>query len=186
MAYSILDGTGAVKYCFATGTGSNSGDPLISGTMGYGDAIANEGRVFRYCDAHTIANNSTSYHLLVTPANEHIELLNVSVSCNSSPLTVSIYEGTQTSNLGTLETIHNMNRRSLLTTGAAVYETPTVTANGALMFVDIIAGAKSVGGYGVSFSGRMVLKASTAYLFAIQNNSGASATVALTIEFGND
>lgn len=81
---------------------------------------------------------------------------------------VDIYEGTVTSNNGTLKTVHNRKRSSTNTCGCAIYTAPTVTSTGTV-FIRYKLGAGKTGGSS-SAENEVILKPNTKYLIRLTNN----------------
>lgn len=111
------------------------------------------------------------------PSASSVDLLYVSGSMEAHMRTsfegtaafqVDIYEGTVTSNNGTLKTVFNRKRSSTTTCGCAIYAAPTVTSAGTV-FIRYKLGAGKTGGSS-SAENEVILKANTKYLIRLTSN----------------
>ena len=180
----ILDGSGNLVYVMAVGDGTQA-DPYRYAPMDYVDALVDSGLVFQHSERQELANNAKLDHLIVTPLGVHTELLLISISPDSGPINIDLYEGAIVSANGTAHTLYNLNRKSVNTTSTTLYENPTVTDVGQHLLSQQASGSKDVGNSS-DREGRIVLKESEKYLLRIVNESGTNAFITINIRIGED
>jgi hypothetical protein len=182
--YKILDGEGTLRYVKTLGSGAVN-DPYSSVTIDGYQVTVDEGKAFFHADRHVISNNAEMRYLLKT-GTTHSELYTLSMSTSSAPVRIEVFEGTLVSANGSTETLHNMNRQSASASTNLLYLNPTVTSDATELLSLQLEGAKNIGSHDTLFHGRMIFKASENYMIRITNTSGATATVSILLEIGED
>ena len=181
MSHTVLDGLGNVKSVRSLGAGTVD-DPLLMVVKRNSNALVDDGKLFYHADRHTVANNATFNYLLRTSTTLKTTLYDFIINCTASPFFVDIFENTIVSANGTAEGLYNQNRISTTTASGLLYMTPTITSDGTNIFSDVVYGDKTSGGGGQS-DFRLILKASTNYVFRFLNQAGASSNIAIAVRF---
>lgn len=123
-----------------------------------------------------LADSGDSELLLSVPASTYPHLRRIAISVTDTPVTLTVFEGTTTSDDGTAITTFNRNRNSSRTADATLYHTPTVSSAGTAIatryFPDAGGFFTSGPSQGDGFSEEFVLKPSTKYLIRLNNGSG--------------
>jgi hypothetical protein len=156
-------------------TPGSSSNPFVTISQDYIRALTVEGNLFDVSAYASVNDNSDINVLCVTPAAPvTITSLQLTVTGDSSPLVLNLYEGTVVSNNGTTLAARNHNRQSAATMSAALYASPTITSNGTKLETRYYGAGTgfSSAQLETDLSNRWVLKQNTNYLVKITNNSG--------------
>src|SRR5574340_969652 len=87
--------------------------------------LIHEGKGFVHHNRHSVANNATLDHLIVTPSNVDIHMRQWYFQPSAGPFTIDVYEDTVVSANGTNEPVGNLNRQSSRTSSFQDYINPT-------------------------------------------------------------
>ena len=186
MSHVVLDGAGVLQHVHSMGEGT-SGEPLKMVVYNHIDADVDLGVIFTHSDRHIVSNNNSFYYLLKTPPSPiHVELISFSVTANGGPVFCEIYEDAIVSANGTLEGFLNNNRQLNIASSCLLYESPTVTDEGLLLITSETGGEKGKGGIQAGTDQRWVFDFSSNYLIKLENKSGATVDLAVTIVVGED
>lgn len=142
--------------------------------------LIHEGKGFSHHNRHSVANNATLDHLIVTPGNVDIHMRQWSFSPSAGPFTIDVYENTVVSANGTQEPIGNLNRQSTRVSSFQLYINPTVTNVGDNLLSDYAPGTNKIG-EDASGTLEWVLKRNTNYLFRITNVAAGATTCVFTM-----
>ena len=122
------------------------------------------GKAYSHNMTHTLGNNETFYHLLVTPNTATRIHLRFSHS-STGPIEISFWEAPTTTANGSAADEFNRNRNVATASVLTLFHAPTVTSIGTTMLVEYSIGASGGAKAGVSESDEFVLKQNTKYVF---------------------
>ena len=131
------------------------------------------GQLFQYKHQFTgIANGANLDILFSVPAATFPHLRKFQVKSSDSPVSVSLYEGTTTTDDGTELTPFDFNRNTGNTPNTNIFQGPTVSALGTLLEDETVAAGKDTAGSTDGLAVEWDLTPSTKYLMRLTNNAG--------------
>jgi len=130
-----------------------------------------DGYGFQYSSQlNNLATGSITYLLMNTTTNG-IHWRDYSITCDSAPLLIELYENPTITNYGTLQNISNRNRFSSVISTVLIYANSTIVTDGTLLIVDGILGTKQDTGSTGSIALEWILKTDSIYTIKITNNN---------------
>lgn len=154
-------------------------------TVDYAHHEIHSGSHYFYTSHHDIAKNSVLDHLVITPNTAKWAHMVIGLSTNAGSVHVEFFEAATVSNNGTLEDTPNRNRNSANIATTLIYEDPTVTAVGDLLYSSIFGAdskQKSIGGDGRD-NNEIILKQNTIYLFRATELNVEDCTINLSFDW---
>lgn len=149
-------------------------------TIDLDHALIHDGIVYTQTDIRSMAIGSVVHHLIRVPGTVHPHLYSGIFDVIGSPCTVSLYEDSQVSSIGSICNSRNRNRFSVDSPSVIVSCDPVVTNSGTLLAERLIQGARQSGGIS-SGTDEWVLCNSTNYLLSIKNDSGVAISAGVKI-----
>ena len=135
------------------------------------------GSHYFYASHHEMAKNTVNEHLIITPNTTKWAHLLIGFNSHGGQVHIELSEVATYSDIGTLETARNRNRNFADASTTFVYEDPTITLQGTVIYSTIIGvddKKVSIGG-DVRGSNEIVLKQNCVYLFRItEQNTDAT------------
>ena len=144
-----------------------------------------QGSHFFYASHHDLAKNTVDEHLIVTPDTEKWAHFLLGLTSTGGQVHVELSEGATYSDIGDLEPSFNRNRNVAENNTTLVYEEPTITTQG-----DVIYSVKlgvddkkvSVGG-GDRGSNEIILKQNTVYLLRVTEENVDAAVINVLLDW---
>ena len=136
-------------------------------TVDYAHHEIHAGSHYFYMSHHDMPKNTVNNHLIVTPNTTKWAHIIFSYDSTAGQVHIEFSEDATYSDIGTLETAINRNRNFPDASTTLIYEDPTITGQGNILFSQKLGGDDkklSIGG-GARGSNEIVLKQNTVYLF---------------------
>lgn len=146
-------------------------------------AHLNEGDHYDYKGYHTVSRNTSKDHLIITPNTDVLARMTIGVEAVTSSIAVQFYEDTTTSADGTVGNARNRNRNFGDDNTTEVYEDPTVTGVGTLLWSGFFGAGKDSAGGGARDDEQIILKKNTKYLLRVTENNISDTEVNFTFDW---
>jgi len=156
----------------------NQVDPTTNSlkVLDYAHAELHSGDHFAVRNFELVAKNATKDILIVTPDTARWAHMVIGLESASSVVVGTLYEATVTSSDGTLDGARNRNRNFPDDNTTLVYEDPTVTTVGDLIYTASVGSGRNIGG-GARDSEEIILKQNTKYLFRMTEQNVVATVV---------
>jgi ribosomal protein L35 len=150
--------------------------------INYSHAELHGGDHFAVKKTEALARNTRKDILIVTPNTTRWAHMIKGIESTESLITVSFYENTVTSADGTLDGGYNRNRNSATAHTTVVYEGPTVTSVGTLLYSMAVGVGRGVGG-STRDDEEILLKQNTKYLLRITEANIANTIINWSLDW---
>jgi len=143
-------------------------------TIVYGHLKVHSGEHYAVRNYAAVAKAGTRDVLMVTPNTTKWAHMVIGIKTSAAPIVVTLYEATTTSADGSLDGARNRNRNFADNNTTLIYNNPTVTNVGTLLYTYYIGTGKGVGDEARDVE-EIVLKQNTKYLLRmVEQNLGAT------------
>ena len=132
-------------------------------TIEIGHSEIHNGNHYVVRNYEALAKAATRDVLIVTPNTTEWAHLVIEVETTAAPVVGTLYEATVTSANGTLDVAKNRNRNFANDNTTLIYNSPTVTSVGTMLFSSYMGGGKGIGGRARDIE-EIILKQNTKYL----------------------
>lgn len=144
-----------------------------------------QGRMFRTCGLFSgVPDGGTADFLIKVGSNQELHT-KIGVAAGGNSL-IYLREGVTTSDDGTSVAAYNMDRTSSLITDASFFQTPTLTSTGTPLCGEFLTGGGdrfTRVGSRIRDNNEWILAKSTNYDVLVTNNSGATSTIEVLMEY---
>jgi len=124
-----------------------------------------------------IADTASFYVLMTTTAGKYPHLRQYTITSEKAPAEMALYENPTVTANGTETVCKNNNRNASETPSITVYINPTVTDDGTQLEHRLIVGSKQTGGSGDIIPVEWITKPADTYLLKYTNNSGQISSI---------